>query len=119
MQERKIIERGLGNAALGEQSEATVERSLDDALLLEAVRKGPVTHHLLPTGTVSNRVGQVRYHVCAISDLRLITVVGVVFGPDEGHMRVGRGGDLLMHLFYGAADHLIARDVFVGAEDVF
>src|ERR1700737_1433330 len=119
MQKRKIIESGFGNAALGEQPKATVERSLGDSLFLEDVRKSPITHHFGQPVTLTNSVGQERSHVSAVGHLRLIAVVGVVLGPDEWHLRIGRGGNLLMHLFYGAADHVIARNGFVRSKDVF
>src|SRR6266404_5262456 len=119
MQYREIIERRFGDAALREDAEAAVERGFYDALLLEYVGKRPVTHHFGEAVALANGVGEKWAHVGAVCHLRLIAVVGIVFGPDERHVWIGRGGDLLMHFVYGAAHHFVARNVFVRAEDVF
>src|ERR1700680_446913 len=119
MQQREVVEGWLWNAALGKNAKPAVERSLDDALFLEHVGKGPIAHHFRQAVAFANGVGQKRSHVGTVGNLGLIAVVGVVLGPDEWDMRIGGGGDLLMHFAYGAADHCIARDAFVGTEDVF
>src|SRR5260370_33180881 len=102
MQQPEIVEWWFRNAPPGQKSKAAIKWRLHDALLLEYIGKGPIAHHFRQTIALANGVGQERTHVGAIGHRRLIAVVGVVFGPDEGHFRIGRGCDLLMHFFYGA-----------------
>src|SRR5882762_2132525 len=119
MQYREIVEGGFWNAALGQDAKAAIKWRLHNALLLEYIRKSPIAHHFRQTIALANGVGQERTHVSAIGHWRLIAVVGIVFGPDKRHLRIRRSGDLLMHFFYGAAYHFVARNAFVGSEDIF
>src|SRR5256885_16025680 len=108
MQKREIIEGSFGDLTLRKDAEAAVEGSFDDALLLENVGEGPVTHHFGEAVAFADSVGQEWAYVGAVGDLRFVVVGGIVLGPDERNFRVGRRGNLLVHLFYSAADHFVA-----------
>src|SRR6266849_4047326 len=119
MQQGEIVECWLWNAALSQDAKASVKWRLNNALLLEYVRKSPIAHHFRQTIALANCVGQEWTHVGTVGHRRLIAVVGIVFGPNERNFWIRRGGDLLMHFFYGPAHHLVARNILVGAEDIF
>src|SRR5579859_2021838 len=119
MQWCEIVESRFGNAAFGKYAEAAVERRFHHALLFEDIGKGPVAQHFGEAVAFANGVGEEGAHVGAVGYLGLIAVIGIVFGPDEWNVRIGGSRDLLVHLFNRAADHFVARDIFVSAEDVF
>ena len=118
MEKRKVVEGGLGNAALGKQTEASVERRFHDALFLEHVRESPVTHHLDKAVALANRVCDPWAHKCCIRHRGLVHVAGVEFAPDQRHARVGGSADLVVNFLDGAADHLIPRDSLMRAKNI-
>src|SRR5580704_18220125 len=46
MEQRKVVENRLRDAALGEQTEAAIKRRLHHSLFLKHIRKSPIAHHL-------------------------------------------------------------------------
>ncbi len=116
---REVIKSRLGDAALGEQTEAAVERRLHHALFFEYIGKGPVAHHRREAVALANGVGHPRAHEGGVGHGGLVLVAGVELAPDERGVGVGGSGDLVMNFFDGAADHLRSWNIFVGAEDVF
>src|SRR5271170_171478 len=119
MQHGEGVEGRLGDSVFGDQAEATVERGLDYALLFEDVGEGPVTHSLGEAVALTDGAGEPWSHVDAVGDVGFVGVAGVVFAEDERHFGKRRGGDLVVDLCDRAADHAVAGDLFVGAEDVF
>ena len=118
MQHGERVERGLVDAVLRDQPEAAVERRLHHALFLEHVGERPVAHDLHLAGALADGVGQPRPHEHAVGDVGQVGVAGVVLAEDQRQVRVGRRGDLLVHLVHRAADHVAARDVLIGVEHV-
>ena len=67
---------------------------------------------------LADGVGEPWTHEFGVGNRGLVHVAGVVFAPDQRQVRLGRRLDLLMHMLHRAANHLIARNIFVGAENV-
>src|SRR5262249_39271672 len=107
------------NAARGEEAETAVERLPDDAALLEHIRERPVRHVLYQAVTLSDRLREPRAHVGRIGYPRVVRIARVEFAPDERQLWHRRGADLLVHLLYRPAHHVLARDLLGRSEDVF
>ena len=118
VQHGECVERRLGDAVGRDQAEAAVERVAHDALFLEHVGERPVAHRLDLAGAHADGVGEPRPHEHGVGDVGQVGVAGVVLAEDQRQVRVGRGGDFLVHLVHRAADHVGARDILAGVEHV-
>jgi len=52
-------------------------------------------------------VGHPGAHISGVGDVRFVHVAGVEFAPDQRKIRTSGGGDLIVNLAHGAADHLV------------
>src|SRR5260221_10827092 len=102
MQKREIVERRFRDAALGEQTEPTVERRLYNALLFKYIGERPVAHHFSKAVALANGVGHPRSHEGGVRHGGLVSVDPVALAPDERRGREQGSGGLVLRLLYPA-----------------
>src|SRR3981189_1805071 len=105
MQHRECVESGLGDAAFRAETEAAIERSLEDALLFEDVGEAPVAHGFGEAIALADGASEPRSHVDAVGYVRFIGIAGVVLAEDERCIWKRRCGDLAVNLRDRTADH--------------